>query len=266
MIPAITHVDGSGRLQTVSRETNPRYWQLINAFERLTGVPMLLNTSFNENEPIVLTPDEALDCFLRTQHGRAGHGAARPGAMSETTKVAASAHLLLQPLVLARSGAPPASCSPSSPKIWSRARLGGHGGGRATPLTIAMRERARRPNGATACTSSARAGSTLRPEPLRRPRHELPHLLRVGRRQRASRPAAGRRRLADRSADRRPRRAGGGARGTARRFVFLCEDIFPEVGDAPRRLPQRHASTTRSIASTGISCEGRRGSSRSATR
>jgi carbamoyltransferase len=65
-VPAVTHVDGSGRLQTVGPETNPRYWRLIKSFERATGVPMLLNTSFNENEPIVLTPDEALDCFLRT--------------------------------------------------------------------------------------------------------------------------------------------------------------------------------------------------------
>jgi carbamoyltransferase len=65
-VPAITHVDGSGRLQTVSRRSNPRYWNLIRAFERATGVPMLLNTSFNENEPIVLKPEEALDCFLRT--------------------------------------------------------------------------------------------------------------------------------------------------------------------------------------------------------
>ncbi len=66
VVPAVTHVDGSGRLQTVSREGNPRYWQLIRAFGDLTGVPMVLNTSFNENEPIVLTPTEALDCFLRT--------------------------------------------------------------------------------------------------------------------------------------------------------------------------------------------------------
>ena len=65
-VPAITHVDGSGRLQTVSRRSNPRYWSLISAFARLSGVPMLLNTSFNENEPIVLRPEEALDCFLRT--------------------------------------------------------------------------------------------------------------------------------------------------------------------------------------------------------
>jgi carbamoyltransferase len=67
VIPAVTHVDGSGRLQTVNRQINPLYWQLIKAFEKLTGVPVLLNTSFNENEPIVHRPEEALDCFLRTQ-------------------------------------------------------------------------------------------------------------------------------------------------------------------------------------------------------
>lgn len=67
VIPAVTHVDGSGRLQTVNRTQNPLYWQLLKAFEELTGVPVLLNTSFNENEPIVHRPQEALDCFLRTQ-------------------------------------------------------------------------------------------------------------------------------------------------------------------------------------------------------
>lgn len=67
VLPAITHVDGSGRLQTVSRETNPRYHRLITEFEKLSGVPVVLNTSFNENEPIVDTPEQALDCFLRTQ-------------------------------------------------------------------------------------------------------------------------------------------------------------------------------------------------------
>jgi carbamoyltransferase len=67
VIPAVTHVDGSGRLQTVSRQTNPLYWQLLKAFEKQTGVPVLLNTSFNENEPIVHKPEEALDCFLRTR-------------------------------------------------------------------------------------------------------------------------------------------------------------------------------------------------------
>jgi carbamoyltransferase len=66
-IPAPTHVDGTGRLQTVTREANPRYWSLIKAFEQITGVPVVLNTSFNDNEPIVCRPEEALDCFQRTQ-------------------------------------------------------------------------------------------------------------------------------------------------------------------------------------------------------
>jgi len=67
VIPAVTHVDGTGRVQTVSRETNPEFWELIRAFQGVTGVPVLLNTSFNENEPIVHQPAEALDCFLRTR-------------------------------------------------------------------------------------------------------------------------------------------------------------------------------------------------------
>ena len=67
VIPAVTHVDGSGRLQTVNEAANPRYWNLIRAFERRTGVPIVLNTSFNENEPIVHEPAQALDCFLRTR-------------------------------------------------------------------------------------------------------------------------------------------------------------------------------------------------------
>jgi carbamoyltransferase len=67
LIPAVTHVDGTGRLQTVTREVSPRYYFLINKFRERTGIPILLNTSFNENEPIVNTPAEALDCFLRTQ-------------------------------------------------------------------------------------------------------------------------------------------------------------------------------------------------------
>ncbi|MGA8399073.1 MAG: carbamoyltransferase C-terminal domain-containing protein, partial [Stellaceae bacterium] len=66
LIPAVTHVDGSGRLQTVQRDANPRYYRLIECFRAITGVPMVLNTSFNENEPVVCTPAEALDCFLRT--------------------------------------------------------------------------------------------------------------------------------------------------------------------------------------------------------
>jgi carbamoyltransferase len=67
LLPAVTHVDGSGRLQTVYRRTNPRYAALIDAFREITGVPMVLNTSFNENEPVVCRPEEALDCFLRTK-------------------------------------------------------------------------------------------------------------------------------------------------------------------------------------------------------
>lgn len=65
-VPAVTHVDGSGRLQTVDKEISPRYYSLIEAFYKQTGVPVLLNTSFNENEPIVNTPEEALACYLRT--------------------------------------------------------------------------------------------------------------------------------------------------------------------------------------------------------
>jgi carbamoyltransferase len=66
-IPAVVHVDGSSRLQTVNYEQNPKYYLLIKEFYGITKIPMLLNTSFNENEPIVNTPDEAIKCFLRTQ-------------------------------------------------------------------------------------------------------------------------------------------------------------------------------------------------------
>lgn len=64
-VPAITHVDGTARQQTVSKATNPRYWGLIHAFEKKTGVPVVLNTSFNENEPVVNTPEEGISCFMR---------------------------------------------------------------------------------------------------------------------------------------------------------------------------------------------------------
>ena len=66
-IPAPTHVDGTGRLQTVTREANPRYWRLIRRSNRRPVCPIVLNTSFNDNEPIVCRPEEALDCFQRTQ-------------------------------------------------------------------------------------------------------------------------------------------------------------------------------------------------------
>ena len=67
LIPAVTHVDGTGRLQTVRRDSNPRYYRMIEAFRDFTRVPMVLNTSFNENEPVVCKPEEALECFLRTR-------------------------------------------------------------------------------------------------------------------------------------------------------------------------------------------------------
>jgi carbamoyltransferase len=65
-IPAVTHVDGTGRLQTVDKAVTPRYYALIETFRQKTGVPILLSTSFNENEPIVNSPENALECYLRT--------------------------------------------------------------------------------------------------------------------------------------------------------------------------------------------------------
>ena len=66
IIPAVTHADGTGRLQTVDKSSNAIYYKLISEFGKITGVPIILNTSFNENEPVVCTPEEALDTFLRT--------------------------------------------------------------------------------------------------------------------------------------------------------------------------------------------------------
>ena len=66
-IPAVTHVDGTGRLQSVNKDISPRFYRLISEFKSKSGVPILLNTSFNDNEPIVNKPKEALDCFLRTK-------------------------------------------------------------------------------------------------------------------------------------------------------------------------------------------------------
>jgi carbamoyltransferase len=66
-IPATEHVDHTGRVQSVSKETNPRFWNLIESFRRRTGIPLVLNTSFNENEPIVCTPQDALQCFVTTR-------------------------------------------------------------------------------------------------------------------------------------------------------------------------------------------------------
>jgi carbamoyltransferase len=67
LLPAVTHVDGTARVQTVAREDNPKFHDLLSAFGRKTGVPVLLNTSFNVQEPIVCSPDDAIQCFLRTQ-------------------------------------------------------------------------------------------------------------------------------------------------------------------------------------------------------
>ena len=67
IIPAVTHVDGTGRLQSVDKDISPRYYNLIESFRKKTGVPILLNTSFNENEPIVNSPEHALNCYLRTK-------------------------------------------------------------------------------------------------------------------------------------------------------------------------------------------------------
>jgi carbamoyltransferase len=66
VIPAVTHIDGTARPQTVDKGTNPLYWKLIKEFEKITGVPVILNTSLNVQEPIVCTPEEAIDCFMRT--------------------------------------------------------------------------------------------------------------------------------------------------------------------------------------------------------
>ena len=66
LVPAVCHVDSTGRLQTVSREVQPRYWKLIDEFRKLTGVPILLNTSFNEDEPMVCSPEDAIECFRST--------------------------------------------------------------------------------------------------------------------------------------------------------------------------------------------------------
>jgi carbamoyltransferase len=67
MVPAVADVDGTGRLQTVHKETNPRYYRLIEHFRDLTGIPLVLNTSFSENDLIVCYPEEALECFLRAE-------------------------------------------------------------------------------------------------------------------------------------------------------------------------------------------------------
>jgi carbamoyltransferase len=90
---AVNHVDDTGRLQTVTREENPLYYDLISVFQRKTGIPVILNTSFNENEPIVCTPEEAIDCFQRTRMDVLAIGpfmVTKPATGKETTQVASS--------------------------------------------------------------------------------------------------------------------------------------------------------------------------------
>jgi carbamoyltransferase len=67
MIPAAVHLDGTARIQTVNRASNPRFYGVIKEFAELTGIPLILNTSFNRQEPIVERPEEAISCYLRTQ-------------------------------------------------------------------------------------------------------------------------------------------------------------------------------------------------------
>ena len=91
---AVNHVDDTGRLQTVTREENPLYYDLISAFHRKTGIPVILNTSFNENEPIVCTPEEAIDCFQRTRMDVLAIGSfvvIKPGREQEESLAAVSA-------------------------------------------------------------------------------------------------------------------------------------------------------------------------------
>lgn len=66
LVPGVAHIDHTGRLQTVTMKQNIRFYKLIKSFKSITGIPLIINTSFNENEPIVKKPEEALECFLRT--------------------------------------------------------------------------------------------------------------------------------------------------------------------------------------------------------
>jgi carbamoyltransferase len=95
LVPAITHVDGTGRLQTVEEADNPRYYRLLAEFERLTGVPILLNTSFNESEPIVMSPADALETFAKTRIDLLVLGnyvVRRPSAYASSSESVAAAH------------------------------------------------------------------------------------------------------------------------------------------------------------------------------
>jgi carbamoyltransferase len=112
-IPAVTHLDGTGRLQTVDAKDNRPYWELIKAFQERTGTPVVLNTSFNENEPIVCRPEEAIDCFLRTKMDALAVGnylvrkdGMRPGASLAVSGVDATAISEALPAPVAAPSAP----------------------------------------------------------------------------------------------------------------------------------------------------------------
>ena len=255
LVPAITHVDGSGRLQTVSRRSNPLYWTLITAFQTITGVPMLLNTSFNENEPIVLTPAEALDCFLRTNMdvlvlGR--HVQACPRRLAARRASASKwchddlqnverESVLLQSLLLARRrrDRPAADRARRGPRGRVRLRgVGRRGAGAHGRQAAACRGGAS--CGTRRTTASAFFARTARGSaaPLRRPRAQLPQLLSVGGGRLVRRRPAGRGRVADRSAD---HRAAGALDGAAHRRevrLSLRRHLSRSRG-AARGLPQR---------------------------
>ncbi len=103
-IPAVTHVDGTGRLQAVGKDRNPAYHKLISAFAEKTGTPVVLNTSVNENEPIVEPPEQALDCFFRTAWTRWWSKIRWSCALSPTTVGGGSSFRLRQPVEAAASG------------------------------------------------------------------------------------------------------------------------------------------------------------------
>ena len=205
VIPAVTHVDGSGRLQTVSRETNPRYWSLIRAFGRKTGVPVLLNTSFNENEPIVLTPDEALDCFLRTDMdvlvmgshvleklAAPGGSRSRGNACVSLPLPAACCPLTMHVCFFNRSYWPDIGATGQLLTELAEDLVRVHGWDVTVVTGYPLRSDAQAPCVRVAQRRPHRSRRRIdaRPEGVHRPRHQLPHLLRLRRRSRGWRSAS----------------------------------------------------------------------------
>ena len=146
---AVNHVDDTGRLQTVSREENPLYYDLIQAFERKTGIPVILNTSFNENEPIVCAPEEAIDCFKRTRMDALAIGPYLRTEDRRTRRMTSEASL------------------PRQPQTWASLRIASSPGcacwrGKGSPIrsaaTSAARKNSRRRPGAMGCGRALQAG------------------------------------------------------------------------------------------------------------